>query len=289
MKRLLIFTGLLVAAIITLQAKDFSFKVEVTGKGKPMLLIPGLSSSGDVWDETVARLKDQYECHVVTLPGFADQPAIETDQFLETVGDELISYIKRNKLKNPVVMGHSLGGFLTVYIGIREPDLASKLIVVDGLPYMGAAQNPVATPAAMKATAEMMRNNILSQTTEQFEQMQPVILKSMITSPEKVTVAMDWSRSSDTKTVAQAMFELYQIDLRDQLDQVNAPMLVLASWYGYKDYGVTKQMIEASFSGQFGKAKDVRISVSDEGRHFIMWDDPEFFFSEIGDFLNEKG
>src|SRR5271165_2213258 len=53
-----------------------AFSVKVTGAGRPMILIPGLSCGGDVWDGTVAHFKDRYECHVLTLAGFAGQPAI---------------------------------------------------------------------------------------------------------------------------------------------------------------------------------------------------------------------
>jgi hypothetical protein len=38
--------------------------VEITGHGKPMILIPGFASSGKTWDSTVAHYKDQYECRV---------------------------------------------------------------------------------------------------------------------------------------------------------------------------------------------------------------------------------
>ena len=53
------------------------FAVTVTGSGRPMVLIPGLACGGSVWDATVAHYKASYECHVVTLAGFAGQPAIE--------------------------------------------------------------------------------------------------------------------------------------------------------------------------------------------------------------------
>ena len=57
------------------QEKKPLFAVTVTGSGRPMILIPGLSCGGNVWDGTVTHFKDRYECHVVTLAGFAGQPA----------------------------------------------------------------------------------------------------------------------------------------------------------------------------------------------------------------------
>jgi N-formylmaleamate deformylase len=53
--------------LATQQVRNASFKVEVYGKGAPLLLIPGLACSGEVWEATVDSLKDRYECHVLTL------------------------------------------------------------------------------------------------------------------------------------------------------------------------------------------------------------------------------
>src|ERR1017187_7047193 len=45
-------------ALATASMAQEPFQVKVTGHGQPMILIPGLSSSGEVWDTTVARYKD---------------------------------------------------------------------------------------------------------------------------------------------------------------------------------------------------------------------------------------
>ena len=87
-------------------AKPRSFAVEVTGAGQPVILIPGMASSGTVWDGTVAHLKDHYQCHVLTLAGFAGQPRIEAP-FLETVRNDLAAYIRANKLDQPVIVGRA--------------------------------------------------------------------------------------------------------------------------------------------------------------------------------------
>jgi len=47
-------------------AANPSFVVKVSGKGTPMILIPGFSSSGDTWNATAAHFQDKYECHVIT-------------------------------------------------------------------------------------------------------------------------------------------------------------------------------------------------------------------------------
>src|SRR5689334_20820814 len=79
------------------------FSVKVTGTGRPMILIPGLSCGGQVWDGAVDYFKGRYECHVVTLAGFAGEPAIE-GPMLEKVRDGLIQYMRERKMERPVVI-----------------------------------------------------------------------------------------------------------------------------------------------------------------------------------------
>src|SRR4051812_44907803 len=119
--------GLLTAIPLSTRAAEpstnLSFVVKVTGKGTPIILIPGLSSSGAVWDGTVAHLKDHYECHVLTLAGFAGQPRIE-NPFLETVRNDLTAYIRQHKLDHSIIIGHSLGGFLALWLATHDPELS---------------------------------------------------------------------------------------------------------------------------------------------------------------------
>lgn len=91
-----------------------SFEVKVFGKGIPMILIPGIACSGDVWKSTVVQYQDRYECHVITLAGFAGVPPEQSDWFLDQVKNDLIFYIKEKHLQKPVIVGHALGGFVAV-------------------------------------------------------------------------------------------------------------------------------------------------------------------------------
>jgi hypothetical protein len=48
-------TLFLAAALACSLCAQEPFQVKVTGHGQPMILIPGLASSGDTWDSTVAH------------------------------------------------------------------------------------------------------------------------------------------------------------------------------------------------------------------------------------------
>jgi hypothetical protein len=76
-----------------------AFEVRVTGKGKPILLIPGYSCSGEVWKETVDQLKNKYELHILTLAGFGTAQPIQDEEILKTVRNQIVQYVKDKKLK----------------------------------------------------------------------------------------------------------------------------------------------------------------------------------------------
>jgi len=126
-----------------------AFTVTVTGKGKPIILIPGFSCSGDVWKETVDHLKSKYQCHVITIAGYAGTAPIDSP-VLKTVRDEIIQYVKQQHLDKPILIGHSLGSFLSLWISSTAPDLFGKLICVDGMPFFSALNDPGANADSLK-------------------------------------------------------------------------------------------------------------------------------------------
>ena len=266
------------------ETKHPSFKVEVTGSGKPMILIPGLASSGEVWADTVARYKANYQCHVLTLAGFAGQPAIKAP-FLEKVRIDLAAYIREKKLKKPTIVGHSLGGFMALWLASVEPDLAGPLVIVDSLPFLGAINNPNATPETMKPQAEAMRKGVTAtQTDEQRRKTQEMYLQSMISDPAKVALALEWGVNSDAETVGQAMYEMYTTDLRPSLARIKSPTLVVGTWIAYQQY-TTRAAVEKTFRDQFTNLPGYRFVMSETGKHFVMYDDPKLLFSEMDAFL----
>src|SRR5262249_23632204 len=128
-------TLLLFATFCSVMSAESAFQVKVSGHGRPMILIPGLSSGSETWDGTVDHYKDRFECHVLTVAGFNGVPRIPVPM-LDTVRDAVGQYIRDKKLAKPVIVGHSLGGDLALEIGAKFPDLVGPLVIVDSYPFM---------------------------------------------------------------------------------------------------------------------------------------------------------
>lgn len=277
--------SLLLAHAAVAAPTNAAFKVDVTGNGAPVILIPGLSSAGEVWNGTVARYcGEKYQCHVLTLAGFAGVPAIE-GPFLSTVEQQISDYITAHHFDHPIVIGHSLGGFLGMKLAADHPDQVGKLIIVDTLPALMATQMPSMTPAQMKEMAEGMRARMLAQDEETARAGTLAMLRNMITKQEDIDRAMGWARNSDRGTVINAMAEMSGEDMRGAISRIKAPTLVLGSWIAYKQFGA-RPVFEQMYKAQYQQLAGVQVELADNARHFIMYDDPAWMYDRIDHFLN---
>lgn len=277
---------LLVAGMAAAQ-KPAPFAVEVTGKGRPMILIPGLNSGGAVWEGTVAHFKDRYQCHVLTLAGFAGQPALpEGEPFLEQVRDGILRYIRENELKDPVLVGHSLGAFMAFWVASTAPDAVGPLVAVDGLPYLPAVMWAGTTPEAVRQRAAAMRDAFKSQTPEQFAAMNRLTLSTMITDPKEVERAMAVSGRSDQRAVGQAFYELMTTDLRERVRSIKTPVLLLGA-LAMSPTPDFKKVAEEVYRAQVAPIPRHKVAFPPTAKHFIQLDDPQFLFREMETFLKE--
>lgn len=267
-------------------AKHPAFVVKAVGEGRPILMIPGLASSGATWDGTVEHLKGRYRCYELTLAGFAGTPAIG-GPLLTEARDQIAEYIRDNHLDRPVIMGHSLGGDIALDLAARYPELVGPVVIVDSLPFFAHAWFQADSLEKAQPTIEQMRKGMESMTPEQWEAMTKsgASTNAMATSEKDQKTLIAWGLASDQKTVTDAMIELVSTDLRPELSQISTPMLVIGTWAGLQSYGATKDSVTAEFKAQYSGVKHLDFTLADKARHFVMWDDPAWFNTQVDGFL----
>ncbi len=256
-----------------------AFAVKVAGTGRPVILIPGLACGGDVWDGTVAHLGGKVQTHVVTLAGFAGQPAIPPP-FLSTVHDQLVEYIKANKLVHPIVIGHSLGGVMALWLAETDPDVAA-VIDVDGLPFLAATADEAVTVDKAKAGATQMQQQITAMPAGALPKMMRQFMTSMITKPADLDRVMVDVEKSDPTTIGQAFYDLFTLDLRPQLAMIKVPLLIVAAG----DNGEHSDMTPALWHKQIDAIPHVDLQVVPGAKHFVMLDAPDAFYALVDGFL----
>jgi pimeloyl-ACP methyl ester carboxylesterase len=243
-----------------------SFTTTVRGHGRPVILIPGLGCPGSVWDATVAHLSSYSETHVVELAGFAGRPAIP-GPLEATARVELAHYIKQNHLDRPVIIGHSLGGFLALWLASTDPGLVGPTIVVDAAPAIGNTIDPEAARQISDTWRSQNPNDFADSVRDFFT---PMALDARTLSPFIPAVAR-----SDRRAFADAFDELFSTDLRPQIASIRAPVLFVLSEISPAD----------ELRTETAPILNHEIVVLPNTRHFLFLDDPVAWFDTVDRFL----
>lgn len=104
------------------------------GEGTPVIMIHGLAASLHDWDDLVPDLVQHgYSVYALDLLGHGDSPKPESRAYqIEWMFDHLTGWIDSLGLTEPpVLIGHSLGGYLALEYARRFPARTRGLVLVD--------------------------------------------------------------------------------------------------------------------------------------------------------------
>lgn len=279
------FAVFLIAAFLAVgaSARSYCFGVQVVGAGKPVILIPGLTCGGNVWDGTVAMLKSKYQCHVLTLPGFAGQAPIE-GPILSHVRDDILAYVKDMHLDHPALIGHSLGGTLALELAEADPGLWGPIVSIDGLPFLALTYFPNVTAESIKPFAESTASKLAAATPGAFKaRIRASLAGGMIDSKQADALYVTCSQS-DQATAAEAMKEVLMTDLRPQLSTIQSPVLLIGA--GRQANGAAQQkLLRETYEKQIKPIPHAKLIMDWRALHFVMLDDPQTFVSDVEGFL----
>ena len=259
--------------------------VEVRGSGPDVVLIPGLSSSPEVWAGTVAAVPG-YRYHLVHVAGFAGKAAgaNASGAVVEPVAHEIARYISETRLERPALVGHSLGGTWAMLVASHHPELASRVMVVDMLPFLGAMfGGPNATPETLRPVAEQIRQGMRSAPPAARRQQVEPMIATMVRTESLRAGIVEHSLASDSTVSSQAFYEIVVTDLRPELRNIRVPMTVL--WVQPPQAPIGPEQMEAFYRASYANAPQAVLKRIPDAYHFIMFDQPEVFQRELRTFL----
>jgi pimeloyl-ACP methyl ester carboxylesterase len=273
------FTAFLCAATtcqVWSQAAQYPFEVKKSGTGtRSILFIPGFACSGEVWKETLPLFEQKYTCYSLTMAGFAGVAPQEGASF-ERWKKGIATYIQTNRIDQPIVVGHSMGGGLALALAADYPDLIAQIVVVDALPCLAALMNPNFEAQATPDCSEM-RGQLTAMSNEQFYQFQKKSIPSLVADTSKQGLVVAWSVRSDRTTFAEMYCDFSNTDLREKISAIRCPALILLESYFIN--------FEPAMKAQYKQLKTANIQYATKGLHFIMYDDPTWYYAQLTQFI----
>ncbi|MDR3528677.1 MAG: alpha/beta hydrolase [Rhizomicrobium sp.] len=263
-------------------ATEDRFSDEIIGHGPDVIFIPGLASSRETWKATAERLKDRFRIHLIQVAGFADEPARANAQgpVLVPTAEAIDTYLVKQHLTPAVVVGHSLGGTMLLYLAEHHSADLKKGFIVDALPfYPRLIGGPQATPESMKPLADTIRNDRSQMTDAQKAQ----FMASMATAQSDRDVIAGWRQASDKSAIANGTADDFTLDLRPGLANISAPLTLI-----YPDYarlGTPSGTSDKIYRDAYAAVPHITFVRADNSLHFIMFDQPSQFDGALEAFL----
>lgn len=101
------------------------------GSGPPVLLIHGISSAGSVWNPIIPELVTEFTPIAIDQRGHGASSKPESGYLYDDYIRDLEGVLAALQLDRPLIVGHSLGGIVTLWWAARHPDTAAALVIED--------------------------------------------------------------------------------------------------------------------------------------------------------------
>ena len=242
------------------------------GAGPTVILLHGFPMDQHIWNDFAEKLSESHHIVTLDLPGFGKSAGLKPGFTLEDVAREILAFIHEKKWNKPVVIGHSLGG----YVGLAMAELEANLM--RGLCLFHS------TALADSEEKKQSRNKVL-----EFIEKQGV---HAFTSNFIGQLYADPQHSSITKVKNIAVqstreaVEGYTMAMRDRRDRTHvlasfpSPILFLA---GEKDQGIPPDTIRQ----QAAMSRDAEAIILPEVAHMGMFESESTAVNKITDFIKK--
>jgi len=100
------------------------------GTGNPVVILHGLFGISDNWVTFGRRLADHFEVFIPDMRNHGHSPHSQVFDF-PSLAEDLFEFSEDHRLKQFILLGHSLGGKTAMEFSLNYPERVQKIIVVD--------------------------------------------------------------------------------------------------------------------------------------------------------------
>jgi pimeloyl-ACP methyl ester carboxylesterase len=129
---------------------------KIYGKGKAVMLVHGFGEDGTVWQNQIQVLQKDFFLIVPDLPGSGlSKPLKNNADDLVTYAKVLHAILVEENITNCIMLGHSMGGYITLYFAKLFP----KMLYSFGLVHSTALPDSEAKKETRKKAIEFINEN----------------------------------------------------------------------------------------------------------------------------------
>lgn len=246
------------------------------GRGKSVLAVHGLTANCRCWDTFARTVAPGHRFLAMDLRGrgLSDKPP--SGYSIDIHNRDILGLLDHLGLKEVVLLGHSLGAFISLVFAARNPERVSRLILVDGGGKLSAEQT-ARVFAGIKTSLER-----LGKTFPSFEAYVGILRKAPFLQP--------WSEALENyfhyeveevpggvrprirpEAIQEEILNLTRLDASNFYPQVRCPVLILRATEGvlYPDDIILPEDVVERMVREIPKAK--RVDVEGTNHYSILF------------------
>lgn len=252
-----------------------------------LLFIHGLGSYLKAWDRNIPELKKHFRCIALDLPGYGKSSkqihSGDVSFYVEIINE----FITKLNLENVSLVGHSMGGQIVSAYTIKHPNQITKLILAAPAGFETFNEEEV------ELIKKIISPEILFKTSDhqirlnyQFNFFKmPLEVEEMIA--DRITIKDDEDFYKHCTIVSNSLFGLLNAPVFDQLKEINTPTLI---FFGKNDLLIPNKSIHQTTTEEIAsrgssQIKNSKVILLDKCGHFLQYEKPEKFNSEIISFF----
>lgn len=191
------------------------------GEGPPLILIHAFPADLNLWKIQEEKLSKYFRIITLDLWGFGNSPELSQKLEMTDYADEVNQLMEQLHIKNAVIGGESMGGYVALALLENHPDKVAGLI-------LSGTQSIPDTKEA-KAKREILAQEILKNGSDAFiKQFLPKTLSKNAPKEMQEFLLTMFSKQKP-KSIAQALIAIsLRKDTTNILAKTNIPVLIIA-------------------------------------------------------------
>jgi len=97
---------------------------------KDCLILHGWGQNSTLWQPLARQLSNKYRYFLLDLPGFGNSSHLTGSPNVPQYTQFIQNFIQSQKIKKPIIIGHSFGGQIAAFLALKHPQSISSLILI---------------------------------------------------------------------------------------------------------------------------------------------------------------
>lgn len=254
-----------------LQLKDFKMNYVEKGAGsQAIVFVHGFISSQRWWQPALERLSDEdYHAYALDLRASGASEQVQTGLTLAQFAEDIEEFAERLGLSRFILVGHSMGGGVSMQYALKHQERLQALVLVDPLAPGGTTLSPEET-------------QFVNAQQGQPEGLRLLVAGAFATLPEETYLnqLVDDAGKWDKPIYLGTMDDMSRVNITEQLGEIKVPTLL--TW-GDKDTVIPFHGIVDAFTHIPGCNLEVWHGVGHSGPIEI----PDRFVALLNQFVKE--